>query len=131
VCVCTLNLNKLHLFHHYLLLKISSISARFSGKDRRTRPFKIHSVLSLKQFIDERLSDNISLSQYISRRGRKRPNFEAGNLSYLSQRRRILCYQQCGIILIITAYKVQARSKYLRRRDRGAKLKFNSSFFVI
>ena len=83
VCVCALILNKLHLFHHYLLVKISSISARFSGKDRYTSPFKIHSGLSLKQFIDERMSDNISLSQYISRGGRKRPNFEAGKFILL------------------------------------------------
>jgi len=83
VCVCTLILNKLHLFHHYLLVKISSISALLSGKDRYTSPFKIHSGLSLKQFIDERMSDNISLSQYISRRGRKRPNFEAGKFILL------------------------------------------------
>ena len=84
VCVCALILNKLHLFHHYLLVKISSISARFSGKDRYTSPFKMHLGLSLKQFIDQRLSDNISLSHYISRRGRERPNFEAGKFILLA-----------------------------------------------
>ena len=37
----------------------------------------------MKQFVDESMSDNISLSPYISRRGRKRPHFEAGKIVLL------------------------------------------------
>ena len=85
----------------------------------------------MKQFIDESMSDNISLSQYISRRGRKRPNFEAGNFILLVREKKNFMLSAVRYCPDYNSIQGTGKSKVLRRRDRGNKVTFNSSFFVI